>query len=310
MRVSIGSDAVSETPASRAGVSGHHWSKVWSLALLLGPAVLVVAVFFIVPLAYMVQYSFSRYDPLQLVVRVFTFENYAKFLTDPYTRGILLRTLRLSLLATLCTLVLGYPLAYRITRARGFEKTLLIVLVLWPLMISSVIIAYGWFVLLAPNSGALPTILRSAGLLSGPLRFMNSEAGIVLGLTHEGLPFMVLSLHAALESIDSAHVRAASILGAGPVQTFRAVTLPLSLPGVFSGSLLVFAISASAFIIPYVFAGQRLPVMAVYAYTLNVSILNWPLGAATGLILLTLSLLVISLLGHYVGRLRTRLGMS
>jgi putative spermidine/putrescine transport system permease protein len=280
------------------------------VALLLAPTLLLLIAFFVVPLYYMVSYSFSRYDPLLLVVRAFSFENYAKFLTDPYTRGILLRTIRVASLTTVFTLLLGYPLAYYITRARGLEKTLLILLVLWPLMISPVILAYGWFVLLAPNSGALSNVMQWSGLLTGPLVFMRTEPGMVLGLTHECLAFMVLNLHSALESIDSSHLRAASILGATPTQTFYKVTLPLSLPGIFSGSLLVFAISSSAFIIPYVFGGQRLPVMAVYAYTLNVTILNWPLGAATGIILVIISLVLISLFGSYVTRLRRKLGMA
>ena len=302
------------TVAARPALPGpvglrRAWLSTCSALALLAPTLLVVIVFFVVPLGYMIDYSLSRYDPLRLVVHTFTLENYVKFFTDPYTLGILWRTLRLSLATTICALVLGYPLAYYLTRARGLEKTLLIVLVLWPLMISSVILAYGWFVLLAPNSGTVSVALHRLGLLSQPFVFMRTEPGIVLGLTHEGLAFMVLTLHAALEAIDPHHRQAASILGASPFETFRRVTLPLSLPGIFSGSLLVFAVSASAFIIPYMFAGQRLPVMAVYAYTLNNTLLNWPLGATTGLILLLLTLSVISVFGGYVARLRARLGM-
>ena len=284
------------------------WTSALSVVSLLAPAVLVVITFFVMPLAYMAAYSVWRYDPFELVVRVFTLDNYAQFVKDAYLRGILFRTLRIAALTTACSLVLGYPLAYYITRARGLEKTLLVMLLLWPLMVSPVVLAYGWLVLIAPNSGVVSTALRSLRLLSGQLPLMNSEWGIVLGLTHQGLSYMVLSLHASLEAIDTGHLRVAYILGARPVQAFRKITIPLSLPGIISGCLLVFAISSSAFMIPFLFAGRKLPTLAVYAYDLNVGVLNWPLGAATGIVLLLVSLSSLFLLGSYASRLRTNLG--
>ncbi|OFV83016.1 MAG: hypothetical protein A2W26_11345 [Acidobacteria bacterium RBG_16_64_8] len=138
---------------------------------------------------------------------------------------------------------------------------------------------------------------------------MNTEWGVILGLTHHCLAYLILSLHSALEAIDPSYLRAASVLGATPAQTFRRVTLPLSLPGVFSGCLLVFAIASSAFMIPLLFSGRAIPVLTVYAYELNATLLNWPLGAAAGIVLLILSGLSIFVFSSYVARLRTRLAM-
>lgn len=271
---------------------------------------LFLVTFFVLPLAYMATYSVSRYDPFQLVIRTFTLENYAKFVTDEYSRAILFRTLRISALTTVCALVLGYPLAYHMTRAKGFEKTVIAMLVLWPLMVSPIILAYGWLRLIAPHTGVFSALLRSLGVLSQPLQLMNTEWGIVLALTHQGLAYMVLSLHAALETIDSAHLRAASILGARPFEVLRKIMIPLSLPGIISGCFLVFATSSSAFMTPFLLTGRKLPVLAVYAYDLNVTALNWPLGAATGFVLLLISLSSLLLFGSYVSRVKLSLGMQ
>jgi ABC-type spermidine/putrescine transport system permease subunit I len=277
--------------------------------LLVAPALAVIAVFFATPLAYMVVYSFSRFDPARLVVPVFTFENYARFVTDAYLRAAVLRTVRVALLATGTTLVVGYPFAYYMTRARGVEKSVLAVIMLSPLTISEVITGYAWLVLIAPHSGLLSTALQRAGVLSGPLNLMYTETGILIGLTQATLVYMVLSLHAALEAIDTSHLRAAAILGATPAQVFWKVVFPLSLPGVFSGCILVFAISASAFVIPLLLGGPQLPVLTGIAYDLNTTELNWPLGGAAGLVLLVITTASIFLSGAYVARLRKRFGM-
>lgn len=286
------------------------WASAFAPVLLLAPAVLFLVTFFVMPLAYMATYSFSRYDPFQLVIRTFTLENYAKFVTDDYSRSILLRTLRISSLTTVSALILGYPLAYHMSRARGLEKTVIAMLVLWPLMVSPIILAYGWLVLIAPNTGVFSTLLQSLKVLSRPLPLMNTEWGIVLALTHQGLAYMVLSLHSALETIDPGHLRAASILGARPFEVFRRIMVPLSLPGIISGCLLVFATSSSAFMTPFLLTGRKLPVLAVYAYDLNVTVLNWPLGAATGFVLLLISLTSLLLFGSYVSRVKLNLGMQ
>ena len=308
--MSTTSDALPDRLLPRTRLSRQTWASTFAPALLLAPAVLLLLTFFVLPLLYMARYSVARYDPFELVVRVFTLENYAKFVTDEYSRSILFRTLRISVLSTLFSLVMGYPLAYYMMRVRGLEKTLLVMFVLWPLMISPVILAYGWLVLIAANSGLLSTTLQSLGILSQPLRLMNTEWAIVLGLTHQGLAYMVLNLHSALEAIDASQLRAAAILGARPFQAFRKVTLPLSLPGIVSGCVLVFAISSSAFMTPFMLTGRKFPVLAVYAYDLNVTSLNWPLGAATGLVLLIIALISLLLFGNYVSRLRAKLGME
>lgn len=297
-------------PLYRAAAVRASRRAYLSRVLLLAPAFLLIAVFFVLPLLYMLRYSLARYDPITLIVPVWSLENYAKFLRDEYLQAILFRTFRISLLTTLATLVLGYPLAYYMTMARGVEKVLLAMAVLTPTMVSHIILGYAWLVLLGPQSGVLSALLRGLGLLASPLRIMYTEWGILLGLTHFTLVYMVLSLHSALEAIDANYLRAAGILGATPLQAFRRITLPLSLPGIFSGCILTFAISSSAFMIPFVLGGRQLPMLSVLAYDLNTSVLNWPLGAATGLMLLAISTTSITLFGSYVSRLRSRLGMA
>lgn len=293
-------------PRGAAGTLNVTISRI----LLLGPALLLILTFFVAPLLYMLRYSLARYDAATLVVPIWTFENYAKFLRDEYTQGILLRTFRISALTTVATLILGYPFAYYMTMARGIEKMALAVIALTPTLISHIILGYAWLVLLAPQSGILSNFLQALGMLSSPLRIMYTEWGILIGLTHFTLVYMVLSLHSALEGIDPSLLRAGAILGATPLQAFRRITLPLSLPGIFSGCILTFSISSSAFMIPFVLGGRQLPMLSVLAYDLNTSVLNWPLGATTGLVLLIISALSIAVFGGYVTRLRSRLGMA
>lgn len=274
----------------------------------LGPALLLFLLFFVIPLGYLVVYSFSKYDPFRLVVPTFTLENYARFFSDKYAIAVLVRTFRVAVLTSLVTLVVGYPLAYYMKFSRGMEKAILTMIILMPSMISHVILGYAWMVLIAPNSGLFSKGLLDLGFISKPLQLMNTEAGIVIGLTHLTLVYMVLNLHAALETIDPVHLRAAAVLGAAPWQTFLKVVLPLSLPGIFSGFLLVFAASTSAVMVPLMLGGRTAAMLSIYTYDLNTVVLNWPLGAVAGVTLVVISSLSTFILSSIVRRLHMRLG--
>lgn len=260
----------------------------WAPWLLLAAPLTVFVALFLVPLAYVFALSFFGFDRVTGTLGGFTLENYAKFLRDPFYLGILWRTFKLGLLATLATLVLGYPVALFLSHASGRVRAYLMLGILAPLLISVVVRSFGWLVILGPN-GLVSSALTRLGLVDGPVRLLYTETAIVIGLTHVFLSFMVLSVAAALDRIDPALLRAAQNLGASPRQAFLRVVLPLSLPGVAAGCLIVFTLSTSAFITPALLGGPRVKVMSFLAYQQTLLLTDWPYGSAIAFILLALS---------------------
>jgi putative spermidine/putrescine transport system permease protein len=256
--------------------------------LLAAAPLAVFAALFVLPMGNLAVLSFFRFDRTTGAVGGFTLDNYAKFLGDPFYLGILWRTFKLAVIVTLSTLALGYPVALYLSRTTGRRRAYLMLLIMAPLLVSVVVRSFGWLVILGPN-GLVSSALRAVGLIDEPLRLLYTETAIALGLTHVFLSFMVLSVATALGRIDPAVLRAAASLGAGPIRTFLKVILPLSLPGVAAGSVIVFTLSASAFITPALLGGPRVKVMSSLAYQQAMLLSDWPYGAAIALVLLALT---------------------
>jgi len=256
--------------------------------LLLAVPLAIFAALFVLPLGNMLLLSLQSFDRTTGATGGFTLNNYTKFLGDSFYLGILWRTLKLAALTTCVTLILGYPVAFHLNLSSGRRRAHLTLLILAPLLISVVVRSFGWLVILGPN-GLVNSALRGAGVISEPLRLLYTESAIVLGLTHVFLSFMVLSIATALGRIDPAVVRAAQSLGANPVQTFLRVILPLSLPGIAAGSLIVFTLSMSAFITPVLLGGPRVKVMSYLAYQQTLLLSDWPYGSAIAFVLLALT---------------------
>lgn len=264
-------------------------SRTPSTPWLLAAAPLAVFVgLFLLPLANLFVISLFRFDRATGSLTTLSLDNYTKFLGDPFYLGILWRTFKIALLVTGATLVLGYPVAYHLSRARGRRRAYLTLLILAPLLVSVVVRSFGWLVILGRN-GLVNAVLTGLGVVDEPLRLLYTESAIVLGLTHVFLSFMVLSIAAALGRIDPALVHAAQNLGATPFGTFRRVILPLSLPGVAAGSLIVFTLSTSAFITPALLGGPRVKVMSYLTYQQTLLLSDWPYGGAIAFILLALT---------------------
>ena len=257
--------------------------------------------FFLAPLAIMLAYSVYRFVPGGQQIPAFTLENYARFLFDGFYASILADTLLMGLAVTLLSLALSYPLAYTIARSRSRWKSWLIIIVLVPLMTSVVVRSYGWMILLT-NNGVVNTALALLGL--EPVRLMFSFTGTIIALTEVLMPFMVLSLVGVLQSVDPALEEAARGLGAGRLAVFRDVILPLSLPGVAAGSLLVFALSIGAFATPQLVGGARTKVVATVVYNQAVNVLNWPFAAAISFVLMVIVLGLTVLQGRVLATLR------
>ncbi len=259
---------------------------------LLGPYVLLLLVFFVAPLLLMLGISLSR-ESFGRLEAALTLRHYVRFFTDSYYLSVLGDTLLLGLLTTVATLLLGYPLAYHLALTRSRWKPLLIVFILSPLLVGIVIRCYGWMILLA-DRGLINATLVEHGWLTRPLPLMYNKFGVTVALVHVFLPFMVLSLTGVLKRIEPALIEASQTLGASPRRAFFEVTLPLSLPGILAGSLLVFSLAISSFVVPILVGGFKVHVLPMTVYEQVLSVFDWPFGAANAIVLLAISVALIA----------------
>ncbi|MFE3838532.1 ABC transporter permease [Pseudogemmobacter sonorensis] len=265
-----------------------------SPAILAGPNLVWLALFLLGALLVLVDVSFRVYSAGGVgVTDELTVANYTNFLTDPFLRGILMRSLEMAGVVVLGTVILGLPLATTLSRTTGRARTILYFLILIPLMTSVVVRTFGWMMLLS-NNGLFNGILRDLGLITRPFRMMYNMIGVDLVMIQVHLPFMVLALDAALLNINPQIYEAARNLGASRLRTFVRITLPLCIPGLVSGTILVFALAISSYVTPALIGGPRNPVMAMLIYQQGVALLNWPFGAAISICLLLLLLALLA----------------
>lgn len=278
---------------SAAGMPPRRERSDWTPYLLIAPNVVWLAIFMAGALVLLAVISLRGYEPGgRGIVETWELTHYRAFLGDPFFRDVLWRSLLISAQVTIVCLLLGFPLAYWLSELRGTARAVLYFTVLIPLLTSAVVRTFGWMILLA-NNGFLNKTLIGLGVLGGPLPLMYHPAGIVVALAEVLLPFMVLALDAALLNIDRQLYDAARNLGAGAARIFVQITLPLSMPGIVSGSVLVFTLAISAYVTPALIGGPRVPVMSTTIYQQGIALLNWPFGAAIAFILLfTLMLLI------------------
>lgn len=255
---------------------------------LLVPPVLLLGVFFVLPLVYLFYVSLHAPSSTSLYGDGPTIENYSLIFEDSLYVPIILRTLRTAMIVLVLTLVIGYAAAYTIARVKSRWRLLLFAMLLFPLMVTNVVRSYGWITLLG-RRGILNTVFESAGLIDSPLTMLYTFEAVVVGLLTILLPFMVITIANSLASIDPTYEEAAQSLGAGPIRTFLRVTLPLSTPGMTAGIMLVFLLSLSAYVTIALMGGprQKLLVSLVYDSVVN---FQWPRAAALSFVLLLIAL--------------------
>jgi putative spermidine/putrescine transport system permease protein len=214
----------------------------------------------------------------------FSIQSYVRFFSDSYYLGALAQTLWLGALTTIVCLVLGFPVALQIARSTARWRAVFYGLVLSPLLIGIVVRSFGWTILLG-NNGVINRGLREMGLVHAPLPLMYNSFGIVVALAHVFLPFMILPILSALQLVDPALQNAARSLGASRATVFRRIVLPLALPGVQSGVILVFVLAVSAYVTPMLVGGMRVKTMAMIVVDTLLDQFQWPLGSALALML-------------------------
>ncbi len=252
------------------------------------PAYVYLIVFFAFPLIIVVVYSFAtrnRFGGTDL--SGWNVESYGK-LGDPIVRDILLRSLSLAVMTTLICLLVAYPFAYFLATRKPWVRNIMLVFVMIPFWSNFLVRNYAWRVLLG-NDGPVSQLTEFLGL--GETRILFTPTAIVLGLVYGFLPFMILPLYAAIERMDWSLLEASRDLGATGVQTFRNVTLPLSMPGVIAGSILVFIPSLGAYVTPEILGGGKQVLLGSYIVTQFLTARNWPVGAATSTVLMAIMLI-------------------
>lgn len=257
--------------------------------------VLFFFAFLVVPQLYMLAVSFFTYKPMEIFTTDITIENYLRFVKDPFYRRVLLYTVWLAFSVTFFSLLLGYPLSYFLARTRSAKKGFYIFLLLVPLMVGIIVRTYGWIVLLG-REGLINNILIGLNLTEGPVKILNTHTAVVVGIVEVLMPYMVLPIVSAIQKIPVSLEEAASSLGANKWYVFVHILIPQSLPGVISGSIIVFTLTAGAIVTPALLGGPKIHTMGTVIYQLMISTLNWPFGSATAFILLVMEFLIVLLL--------------
>lgn len=244
------------------------------------PCALVLMVLFVAPMIYVLVQT--------LITDGLTY--FIKFLSDVFYLKILGSTIVVSVVTTLITFLLGYPTAYFLARTKSRVKNVLMIATIFPFLVSAVVRAYGWIVILGDN-GLLNQFLTGFGFVQDPVHIMYTPVAVVIGLVQLLLPYMILSITSVIQSIDKNVEDAAASLGAGPVKTFFKVVLPLSSPGIIAGCILVFTLSMTSYVTPKLLGGVMFRTVSTMVYQEVQVNFNWPLASAISYILLAFILI-------------------
>lgn len=271
-----------DKPALR-GKPRHRSNRALLSGMLLFPALLLMSVFLFYPVSQLVYISFFDPEP--------TLKNYTIIFQSSVYFRIILTTLQVSLLTTVFTLLLGYPVAFVMANSPRWANVILLFVML-PLLTSILVRSFGWMVILGRN-GIVNNILLDLNIIGEPLRLIYNRTGTIIGMTHVMLPFMIMPIYAVMRTIDPALVRAGKSLGAGNWAVFRTIYLPLTAPGVLSGVLLVFIMAVGFFVTPALLGGPSDMLVATLIQSEIQEILNWGRASSLSMILLLVILLVL-----------------
>lgn len=276
------------------------WSTYAGAFFLLAPLLIFLLVFYVVPFVNMLQESFRFSAADSQTGEGLTLYQYIKTWSSARIGRVMERTFRMSLLTVVITLLISYPIALMLLRLQSRIRTIILLVIFISLASSLIVRNYGWVVVLA-DKGALNSFLQFAGLTDGPIRLMFSEVAIVIGLVHFSIPFMVLPIYGSLLRQPPTLKEASLSLGGNHWQTFSRITLPLSLPGVFGGTVLTFALSMSAYVTPLMLGSPSSSMISQVAAEQLLIQLNFPYGAA---IIMTLTVLTFLIVAIYAMLLR------
>ncbi|MBX9456432.1 MAG: ABC transporter permease [Rhizobium sp.] len=270
------------------------------LNLLAAPAVAWLVAFMVVPCLLILSYAFFERGIWGGIEYTLTLENFARVI-DPLYANIFLTSARIAGLATLLAILIAYPAAYAISRAPKIRQPMLLFFAVLPFWSNYLIRTYAWVVLLN-REGLINNVLRWFGYQGEPLSLLYTEGAVIVGLVYNYLPFVILAIYSSLSRLNPELMEASRDLGGGPVRTFWRVILPLTLPGVAAGGVFVFVLSIGNFVTPALLGGGRFQMIGNVVYDQFLSANDWPFGAALGLVLIAIMILLLMLQGRATAR--------
>ncbi len=264
-------------------------TKRGSLVILGVPVFIWVFVLVVVPCIVLILRSILPEDGNGQI----TFETYFDLMNSRVARQALTRSITVAFWVTALTVIAGYPIALAVAQMGSRMRSIVMAIVIFPFLLSAVVRAYGWGVILG-EKGVINDLLIDIGFISVPLRLLHNTFAIIIGETHILLPYMILSLLAVIKRIEPNLKDAAMSLGAPPQVVFLRVIIPMTLPGLMTGMLLVFSLAMTAFATPFLLGGSRSPILSVLLYKYAFVLFDWSKAAAVGGVLLFMGVLFVA----------------
>lgn len=265
--------------------------RKWSLSL---PAALAVGLLLIVPVAATFLTTFTQPQGV--------FATYAAFFASGFRRTVLWRTIEVALTTTALSLIIGFVTAYVISRVPGRAKSVMIIAAVFPLLTGVVVRSFAWMIILGKN-GIINDLLMATGLISQPLSMLYSEGAVIVAMVYLFVPLMILTLVGVLDNIPRDVLEASISLGASPSATFRQVILPLSVPGLIVGAVLVFTGSFTSYATPQLLGGERQMMMGTFLYQRAMVTFDWPGASTVAAVMVVVTIVVVIVMGRIARRL-------
>ncbi|MBE9606874.1 ABC transporter permease [Acetobacteraceae bacterium H6797] len=290
---------MAETATAKLATLYREKGQALPASFFLTPATLLVLFMLLAPLLLLLRFSLNRYDPTELMIEMVTVENYIRFVTDPFYLGVMRTTLLVALGSTLICVIFAVPIAYRLARSQSRWKGMFMLALVLPLFVGGTVRMVGWMILFA-KAGIIDGI--ATALTGHGLELMYTTFAVILGIVSITLPFAILTIQSAIETIDPRIEEAAQSLGAAPSRRFWRVVWPLALPGTATAAILCFILSMNAYATPFLVGGPRFQMMAPILYWEFSTNNNWPFASALALILMATTLVLTACSGLLIPR--------
>jgi len=268
------------------------FKKSLPVITMVGPIGIWMTLFVAVPLIYVFAISFMKKGTYGGVEFAFTLQNYKDVLSPLYLK-IFGYSLLMSAVITVICILIAYPYAYFISRKSAITRVILLMFVMLPFLTNSLIRTYGWIILIR-SEGIINNFLISIHLIKQPFDLIYTDGAVIMGIVYTLLPFMILPLYSSIEKLDKSLLEAANDLGARPSKTFFKVTLPLTMPGIFAGSIMVFVPSLGLFFIADLLGGSKVMLIGNLIRNQFLTARNWPFGAALSMVLIIITLALVA----------------
>ena len=276
--------------------------RSWGGPALVVPALVLVAAFLLAPLGLILRYSLDKYDPVKLMLGVFSMQNYVQAVADPFYRNVLLSTGYIAALSTVIVMLLAFPVADYISRVESQRlRGWLIILTVLPLLLGNAVRSAAWMIVMG-TKGVANSVLLGIGLVQEPIKILYTPTAVVIALVSVLLPFAIITLQSVMDSIPASLEEAGQSLGHSPLRTVFGVVLPLAMPGVVAAAAISFALAMNAYATPVLIGGPTMKMMGPVVYEQIAKANNWPFGSTLACILMAVTLLLTVLSTRFLSR--------